>query len=213
LRRIAAQLRSGGAPRWRPIPVLGRLMFPTLLVSAVLAAISVYLYEGFTLNFAFIAGILVVTAIVRRRPPERVATVPGTNDVSQSPPDSAAMSRKTCWAYAFTCEQPMEAILAALNAAGPWQWQARDSAWYGDYLNVRPVPGARVRIHEFPSSGSEEAGVYVGPGTVDGVVYDQGFTALLEAEAPANRLEIDRTFRGLLEPIGATNVREIAAYD
>jgi hypothetical protein len=122
------------------------------------------------------------------------------------------MSRQY-WAYAFTCEQPIEGLLAALNAAGPWRWQERDSAWYGDYLAVRPAEGVRVRIHEFPSSGSEEAGMYVGPGTVDGVVYDRGFTALLEVEDAAAKAGIDRVLRGLLDTISAANVKAIEPYD
>ena len=123
------------------------------------------------------------------------------------------MSRKIYWAYVFTCEQPIEAMLAAFNAAGPWPWRLGDSAWYGDYLGARPAQGVRLRIHEFPSSGSEEAGVYVGPGTVDGVAYDRGFTALLEVEDPAAKAEIDRVFHGLLAAIGAANVNEIEPYD
>jgi hypothetical protein len=123
------------------------------------------------------------------------------------------MSRKVYWAYVFTCTRPIEEILAAFNAAGPWQWQMRDSAWYGDYLAARPGEGVRLRVHEFPSSGSEEAGVYVGPGTVGGVTYDQGLTALLEVESQASRADIDCTFRGLLDSIGAANVKEIEPYD
>jgi hypothetical protein len=117
------------------------------------------------------------------------------------------------WAYVFTCEQALEAMLAALNAVGPWQWQLRDSAWYGDYLATRPAEGARLRIHEFPSSGSEEAGIYVGPGTVDGVTYDRGFTALLEVEDASAKPEIDRIFRGLLDTVGAAKVKAIEPYD
>jgi len=123
---------------------------------------------------------------------------------------SATMSR-AYWAYVFTCEQSIEAMLAALNDAGPWRWQARESAWYGDYLNVRPAEGVRLRIHEFPSSG--EVSIFVGPGVVDGVAYDRGYTALLELDNAAARAEIDGIFRGLLGTIGAGNITAIDPYD
>ena len=118
------------------------------------------------------------------------------------------------WAFVFTCDLPMEAILEDWNAAGPWQWTLRDSAWYGDYLNTRPVEGVRARIHEFPQQASE-AGVFVGPGTVEGVRYESGYTALLQIEdgSRATKAEIDATLAGLLRQIGAENIREIEPYD
>jgi len=44
---------------------------------------------------------------------------------------------KADWAYDFACDQPIEVIPAAFNAAGPWQWQLRDSHFYGDYVSCR----------------------------------------------------------------------------
>jgi hypothetical protein len=65
-RRIHARLQSGNRRvTWRAIPVLGKLAFPTLFVSAVLATLSVLLYDGFSLNFLFIAGILALAGILR----------------------------------------------------------------------------------------------------------------------------------------------------
>lgn len=124
------------------------------------------------------------------------------------------MSLKAYWAYVFTCDKPIEVILAVCNEAGPWQWVLRESAWYGDYLSTWSFKGLRVRIHEFPSQASE-AGVFVGPGTVEGVRYDQGYTALLEieSESSATKAEIDEVFRGLLERINAENIKEIEPYD
>ncbi|MGH3086065.1 MAG: hypothetical protein ACRDSJ_01950 [Rubrobacteraceae bacterium] len=124
------------------------------------------------------------------------------------------MSLKEYWAYVFTCEEPIEAILAVCNEAGPWRWQLRDSAWYGDYLNTQPVEGLRVRIHEFPSQASE-AGVFAGPGTVEGVRYDRGYTSLLAIrdESPATRADVDEVLRGLMERIGARNIQAIQPYD
>ena len=61
-------MRSDGRPfAPRPLPVLGRLAFLTLLVSAVLAALSVLHYDGLTQNLAFIACIGVLLGIVRKR--------------------------------------------------------------------------------------------------------------------------------------------------
>jgi hypothetical protein len=110
------------------------------------------------------------------------------------------------WAYDFTCERPIEAILAAFNAGGPWQWQLRESAAYGDYLNCRPQEQVRLRIHEYPFAGPY--GVFVG-------LRDQGFMALLQlgSEDTARRSEIDRLFRRLLNGINATNLTEIEPYD
>jgi hypothetical protein len=66
-RRIAARLRSGRQPyQPRAIPLLGRLRFPTLFMSAVLAALSVLYYDGLTLNLAFMAAIVAVLGLVRR---------------------------------------------------------------------------------------------------------------------------------------------------
>jgi hypothetical protein len=67
LRRVWARMRFEGRPfEPRPLPVLGRLAFPTLFVSAVLAALSVLRYDGLTQNLAFIACIAVLLGIVRR---------------------------------------------------------------------------------------------------------------------------------------------------
>jgi hypothetical protein len=110
--------------------------------------------------------------------------------------------RKAYWAYDFICDQPMEAILAAFNSAGPWRWVLGESATYGDYLNCRPEEQIRVRVHEYPQM------LFVG-------LRDKGFSALLEihAESTATRLEVDDVFRRLLLGIDATNITEIEAYD
>jgi hypothetical protein len=109
---------------------------------------------------------------------------------------------KAYWAYDFTCDQPIEAILAAFNSAGPWRWVLGESAVYGDYLNCRPKEHVRVRLHEYPQM------LFVG-------FRDKGFSALLEihAESMATRFEIDGVFRRLLQEIDATNITEIEPYD
>ena len=123
------------------------------------------------------------------------------------------MPLKNYWAYVFTFDEPIETLLSNFNEAGPWQWELRESSWYGDYLNVRPVTGVRVRIHEFPQAN--EGGVFVGPGIVEGFRYDKGYTALLEieAESPATKAEINEVFQSLLSKISAQNIKEIEPYD
>ena len=113
---------------------------------------------------------------------------------------------KAHWAYDFGCNRSLTGMLSVFNDAGPWQWELRESSWYGDYLNARPVEGVRVRIHEYPQTG--EAGEFIG-------LRDKGFSALLEieAESSAAREEIDEAFRGLLEKICAEDVKEIEPYD
>jgi hypothetical protein len=58
----------------------------------------------------------------------------------------AAMS-VAVWAYDFTCRLSIAAMRDAFNAAGPWSWQLRDSDIYGFYLNCRPLPHVRLRVH------------------------------------------------------------------
>ena len=104
------------------------------------------------------------------------------------------MSLQAYWAYAFVCDEPIEALLAILNAAGPWPWTLRDSHWYGDYLNTRPVRGVRVRIHEWEASR---------------------YTALLQTEqdSEAEQAAIDAIMRALLERIEARDVVDEEPYD
>lgn len=116
------------------------------------------------------------------------------------------MSLKAYWAYDLACDRSLEGMLAVFNEAGPWQWELRDSAWYGDYLSARAEKGVRMRVHEYPQYG--EAGVFKG-------LRDKGFSALLEIEAksPATQAEVDEIFRGLLARVNATNITEIEPYD
>jgi len=110
---------------------------------------------------------------------------------------------KAYWAYDFTYDQPIEAMLAAFNSAGPWRWFLGASTTYGDYLNCRPEEQVRVRVHEYP-----QMLFVIG-------LRDKGFTALLEirAESTATRFEVDDVFRRLLQAIEATNITEIVPYD
>lgn len=39
-------------------------------------------------------------------------------------------------------------MCGALNSAGPWRWQARDSVWYKDELSATVSDNAIVRIYD-----------------------------------------------------------------
>lgn len=115
------------------------------------------------------------------------------------------MSTGFSWAYDFACGRSLEDLLALFNAAGPWSWQLRDGEAYGEYLNVRPLDGVRVRVHAYPQAG--------GLGTFTGL-REKGFSALLEArDGAAARDAIDGVFRTLLEKAGATEITPIEPYD
>ena len=111
------------------------------------------------------------------------------------------------WAYDFACDRTLDAIAAALNNAGPWHWEARESYWYGDYLNTRPAPGVRVRIHQYPQT--------VGAGATFNGPRDSGFMALLQLDQanPAAQQEVDGIFRELLHKLDAKALSEIEPYD
>src|SRR5688500_5076190 len=67
--------------------------------------------------------------------------------------DELAQIRRTPSAYAWTFVGTLEALQAQLQAVGPWEWQLRDSAWYGDYLlalgpGLGRAEGGRLRVYE-----------------------------------------------------------------
>jgi hypothetical protein len=112
---------------------------------------------------------------------------------------------KAEWAYDFTARVPIRAVRTTFNEAGPWQWQAHDSQYYGDYLNCRPEPHVRLRVHEYPGIGLVN---FTGRRL-------KGFKAMLEIEpeSTATRAEIDTVFRRLLQALGARHVTETVPYD
>lgn len=116
------------------------------------------------------------------------------------------MPLKAYWAYDFACNHALEPLQGVLNDAGPWPWQLRDSAWYGDYLNTRPADGVRVRIHAYPQYGA--GGTFTG-------LREEGFSALLQINtgSPATQDEIDTAFRRLLTTAGAYGLTPIEPYD
>ena len=116
------------------------------------------------------------------------------------------MPLKAYWAYDFTCDRSIESMLALFNEAGPWQWELRDSAWYGEYLSALVTSGVRVRVHEYPFEGM--AGVFIG-------LRGKGFSALLEIkpESSATQANLDKIFRGLLTRLNAKDITDIEPYD
>ena len=104
------------------------------------------------------------------------------------------MGLKAYWAYEFVSDTPIEEMLAVLNEAGPWTWMLRDSYWYGDYLNVRPGGGVRVRIHEWE---------------------DSKYTALLQidSDGTAEQPAIDAIVQDLLGRLQAEHLVETEPYD
>ncbi len=116
------------------------------------------------------------------------------------------MALEDDWAYDFACARTLEEVLAAFNAAGPWQWQARESYWYGDYLNTRPETGLHVRVHEYGLGGV---------GVSAAGLHDRGFMVLLQIEkdSSATRSEVDRVLRDLLSLVETTAIVEIEPYD
>ncbi len=124
------------------------------------------------------------------------------------------------WAYEFRCAKPLDQLEAALNEAGPWPWQARDSYWYGDYLNSRPSPGVRVRIHEEGGGMLDwwAARLQGGRGEVPEAGSRQGdhrYTALVDMEdvSGVDRAVIDNVLLSVLRVAGAQDIREIKPYD
>src|SRR4029453_5877244 len=99
------------------------------------------------------------------------------------------------WGYYFDCAHSIEAILAAFNAAGPWQWQLGDSDMYGFYVRCRPRERVHLRVYQCSKSRT------VQPGD------SEGFYAEFESD-PESRSEIDQAFRRLLQEINATNIVE-----
>ena len=103
------------------------------------------------------------------------------------------MVEKHHWGYDFTCKRKVDAIRAAFNAAGPWQWEKGDSDIYGDYLKCQPKENANIRVYERSQFRTWRP-------------WDRGgFYAELEGDAEAWP-DIDHQFLCLLEGIKAKNI-------
>ena len=101
---------------------------------------------------------------------------------------------QVAWGYDFACGTSIDAILAAFNSAGTWQWRLGDSDIYGDYVKCRPNEHAKIRVYDARQFHSWRAGDA------------EGFWAELSC-APDDRPEIDQTFLDLLRRIKAKNIR------
>jgi hypothetical protein len=120
------------------------------------------------------------------------------------------------WAYDFATGKPIEGILAAFNAAGPWQWELRESVIFGDYLSCRPEEHVWVRVHEYSQMGRGPVPLFATEHFLASAGRPgKGFAASLQigTEEMAKRSEIDQIFRRLLKDINARNVSEIEPYD
>lgn len=73
-RRIAARLRGREPVAWRRIPVLGRLAFPVMFVSALLSAGTEFARLDFSLSFFLLASVAVLLALIHRRPIDPAVT-------------------------------------------------------------------------------------------------------------------------------------------
>jgi len=66
-RRIHARLLNRAPVAWRAVPVLGRLAFPLLFVSAILSAATEFLRDGLSLSFFLLASVAVLLALLPER--------------------------------------------------------------------------------------------------------------------------------------------------
>ena len=106
------------------------------------------------------------------------------------------MELNSVWAYDFDCDLSLDGMLRSFNAAGPWQWQLRDSAFYGDYLAAWTTD-VSIRVHEFP----QDTGWYRTQNPSG-----RKFTVTLKIDSSLKSLEIDNAIRGLLAKINATKI-------
>src|SRR5262249_17492854 len=106
-----------------------------------------------------------------------------------TPPD------RQFWGYDFRCGKTVDALLAAFNAAGPWQWALGDSDFYGFYVKCRPDGRAEVRVFQAAQFRTSQA------------TDPTEFWAELASDATL-RPEIARQFLSLLDSVNATDVTE-----
>src|SRR5262245_58556195 len=114
------------------------------------------------------------------------------------------------WAYDFDCGQSIERILDAFNAAGPWQWQMRESVIFGNYLSCRPNDRVWARVHEYSQMGGGPVPLLATEHFIASAGRrGKGFAAALQINddnwADLSS-EIDQVFRRLLQEINARKV-------
>lgn len=111
-------------------------------------------------------------------------------------------SNDQAWAYDFACELGLEEVLGRFNRLGPWQWQMRENYIEGDYLNVRPVDGLRLKVNEYPQAFIQNP-------------QSSGFRTLarLQSGAMVSRDQVDSVLNDLLREIDASRITAIEPYD
>ena len=114
----------------------------------------------------------------------------------------------TDYGYSFDCELGFGQLLARLNEIGPWQWDERDSAWFGNIASARTKT---IRL-DLIESGPDEVGgqVIAGNGQQFAISVRKGPTPPSEHEWAAVELAI-RT--ELLPSVGARDVRPTDPID
>jgi hypothetical protein len=109
------------------------------------------------------------------------------------------------FAWKFDSDQTLNQMVSQLNAVGPWQWEARESYWYCDYLNCRPAPGVRVRIHDHGEPTPQHNFERSAP--------DYTMQVDIDTELAGEASGFVSLAKELLAKIGALNISEIEAYD
>ena len=113
---------------------------------------------------------------------------------------------KEYWAYDFQLVASLPELSNYLEDLSHWKWQHRESSWYGEYLNSRPIQGVRIRIHRYPYES--EYGSFVG-------LKASGYSSLLQIEVGCDlkKEDVDEEFLILLKKLKATEIEEIEPYD
>jgi hypothetical protein len=127
-------------------------------------------------------------------------------------------------AYEFGSEESLEGLAQRLNGSGPWTWEIRDSHWYGDYLNCRPVPGVRVRIHDPSQFNTAEGPHFVNSSPVHPAVSTEPaeakahravhrYVCQLDVDKGINRSPHEKTLMGQLSRLAVVGLVDIPVYD
>jgi hypothetical protein len=94
----------------------------------------------------------------------RSATAAETREPSVPRHGGSSPSVERMFALAFRRRLRLEEMPGRLWAVGPWSWEVRDSAWYGDHLHAIAVPEARIRVYDAEAPGGEHVIEVVGRG-------------------------------------------------
>ena len=112
------------------------------------------------------------------------------------------------YGLSFDCALSFGEIVARMNEIGPWQWEDRDSAWFGPIVKVRTKS---LKLDLFESSVDEQGGrVEAGNGQQYCISVRKGRVTPTEHEWAAVQLTI-RT--ELLPTLGAIEIRDTDPID